>query len=81
MPVADAPPGLPFTVAMRTRSGKRADIDLVIEKVLVFRATVWRRGNARVEYEPNACQPPEVVQLRFVAGEDAVGYPLAVQRG
>ena len=53
------------------------NVDLVIEKVWFADATVWRRGNAPVvEYESNAIPSGRKLdQLRFVAGEDAVGYP------
>ena len=78
MPVEDAPPGLPFTVFMVPTEWENVlNVDLVIEKVWFADATVWRRGTAAViEYEPNALPSGRKLdQLRFVAGEDAVGYP------
>ncbi|HPF87324.1 MAG TPA: hypothetical protein PK537_04620, partial [Candidatus Limiplasma sp.] len=78
LPVTDAPPSMAFTVSMLPTEWKNVvNVDLVIEKVWFADATVWRRGNAPVvEYESNAIPASRRLdQLRFVAGEDAVGYP------
>jgi len=52
-------------------------VDLVIEKVWFDDATIWRKGNAPLTYySPNALQPGRALdELRFVAGQDAAGYP------
>lgn len=52
-------------------------VDLVIEKVWFDDSTIWRKGNAPLAYyTPNAIAPSRALDdLRFVAGNDAVGYP------
>lgn len=52
-------------------------VDLVIEKVWFDDATIWRKGNAPLTfYSPNVLQPGRALdELRFVAGQDAAGYP------
>lgn len=54
-----------------------SDMELIIEKVWFDDNTVWRRGNATLtEYTPNTLPNTRRLEmLRFVAGEDAVGYP------
>ena len=53
------------------------NMDLVMEKVWFDDATIWRRGTSPLtEYRSNALpQGRKLDQLRFVAGQDAVGYP------
>ena len=78
LPVPDAPPGMNFTVSMLPTEWENVvNVELVIEKVWFSDATVWRRGNAPVvEYETNALPSGRKLdQLRFVSGEDAIGYP------
>lgn len=52
-------------------------VDLMIEKVWFDDASVWRKGNAPLtRYESNALPKGRALdELRFVAGQDAVGYP------
>lgn len=54
-----------------------ASIELVVEKVWFDDASIWRRDNASTqEYIPNLIpEGRRREMLRFVAGEDAVGYP------
>lgn len=53
------------------------NINLIIEKVWFEDQTVWRRGEYPLsQYRPNALSTgKELDQLRFVAGQDSVGYP------
>ena len=53
-------------------------VDLVIEKVWFDDAIIWRRYDSSLtEYEPNGLAPGRKLdELRFVAGQDAIGYPL-----
>ena len=57
-------------------------VDLVIEKVWFDDATIWRKGNAPlVHYVPNALPAGRALdELRFVAGQDAMGYPQAQEQ-
>ncbi|MCL1854866.1 MAG: hypothetical protein FWF86_03955, partial [Clostridia bacterium] len=54
-----------------------ANVELVVEKVWFDDATIWRRGSQPLyEYRPNALAAGRRLdQLRFIAGQDAVGYP------
>ena len=58
------------------------EAEVTIEKVWFDDATIWRRGNAPlVNYEPNNLQPGRALdELRFVAGQAAMGYPEVQQQ-
>ena len=62
-----------------TRWEEDTKAELVVEKVWFDDSVVWRReSGAMTEYEPNALPAGRRLdQLRFVAGQDAVGYPAA----
>ncbi len=64
-------------VILPTQWENVAGVELVVEKVWFGDAMIWRRGNAALtEYESNALPSGRKLdQLRFVAGQDAVGYP------
>lgn len=73
-----AAPGERFSILIvPTRTEGVASVDLLIEKVWFDDAMIWRRGsNPLTEYEPNALKPGRRLDtLKFVAGQDAVGYP------
>ena len=78
-----AAPGERFSVMMVPNEWKNVkEAEVTIEKVWFDDATIWRRGNAPlVNYEPNTLQPGRALdELRFVAGQDAMGYPEVQQQ-
>lgn len=67
-----------FTVVILPSEWKDVEgVDLVIEKVWFDDSTVWRKGNAPLaHYTSNALPAGRALDdLRFVAGQDAMGYP------
>lgn len=76
-------PGERFSVMMVPNEWKNVkEAEVTIEKVWFDDATIWRKGNAPlVNYEPNNLQPGRALdELRFVAGQDAMGYPEVLQQ-
>lgn len=73
-----APAREQFTVEIGTDEKNVDSIELVIEKVWFENGEEWRRAQQAklTEYTPNELPPNRKLEhLRFVAGEDAVGYP------
>lgn len=72
-----------FSVMMVPNEWKNVkEAEVTIEKVWFDDATIWRKGNAPlVNYTPNTLQPGRALdELRFVAGQDAMGYPEVQQQ-
>ena len=67
----------PITI-LPTQWENASSVELTAEKVWFDDATIWRKGNAPlISYESNALpNGRKLEQLRFVAGKDAVGYPV-----
>jgi len=74
----DAEGRRPFRVELPTKEMDVEAIDLSIDKAWYEDGSEWRRvQEARlVEYQPNELPPNrKLEQLRYVAGQDAIGYP------
>ena len=73
-----AEPGERFSVLLLpTKWEGVARAELVVEKVWFDTGVIWRRGNGSLTiYRANGLAPGRKLdELRFVAGQDAVGYP------
>ena len=70
-----------LTVPCAPSAGLKS-LDVTVEKVWYADNEIWRRNpNNSVEYTPNALPvSPALTNLKFVAGETAVGYP-SMQNG
>ncbi len=67
-----------FAVAISTEGMAVEAVDLIIDKAWFEDGSEWRRAQeARLtDYQPNELPPNrKLEQLRYVAGNDAVGYP------
>lgn len=67
-----------FAIEVATEEQNVDSVELVIEKVWFESGEEWRRAQQAklIEYTPNELPPNRKLEhLRFVAGQDAVGYP------
>ncbi len=67
-----------FSIALSTEGMAVESVDLIIDKAWLEDGSEWRRAQeARLtEYRPNELPPNrKLEQLRYIAGNDAVGYP------
>lgn len=67
-----------FTVEIASEETNVDSVELIIEKVWFESGEEWRRAQQAklIEYTPNELPPNRRLEhLRFVAGQDAVGYP------
>ena len=73
----DGRPATAFAVPVPVETKEPAGAECVVEKIWFDDNSVWRRSkNPLSEYTPNALPNSRSLEkLRFVAGQDAVGFP------